>query len=143
MIKKKGFTLIELLVVIAIIGILAAMILIAVSSARNKAKDARIKSNLSQIRTSLVEYLDDNTNFGASGGACSNSMIPSTLTSDITQLSEAGVYYCKANSTSWSIYASLNTTTTGWCIDSEGHSQVPAISPHPGDGTDCADVDFP
>lgn len=140
----KGFTLIELLVVIAIIGILASIVLVSLNSARNKGKDARIISDVQQVRTALESgyngsgYPDingnaascntaANSNTTATFATCQISTGPqnsalSALNSDVT--SQGSTLYIStvggATATGYAIRANLTSTTGFFCIDSTG-----------------------
>src|SRR5690606_14298751 len=59
--RRRGFTLVELLVVIAIIGILIAMLLLAIQAAREPARRSNCTGNLKQWATAMRLHADRNS----------------------------------------------------------------------------------
>jgi prepilin-type N-terminal cleavage/methylation domain-containing protein len=136
---SAGFTLIELLVVIAIIGLLAALVLIALHSTRTKAYDARIKSGVDQLRA-LGEVYYHNNNFSFSGyDVCLATPIavncPGNLEENIQVLkseldySGSSELAAAASSTDFCVGAPLATDSDlVFCKDSDGHAGITAAA---------------
>ncbi|HVU07982.1 MAG TPA: prepilin-type N-terminal cleavage/methylation domain-containing protein [Verrucomicrobiae bacterium] len=101
---NKGFTLIELLVVIAIIAILAAMLLPALASAKQKAWAVTCTSNLHQISLGMKMFADDNNEFYPQSGAniAWNTNTPDASTNGWMQqifsyVGNTNAYHCPGN----------------------------------------------
>ena len=138
---SRGFTLIELLVVIAIIGILSAIVLASLSTARSKGKDAAAEEQMSGARAQMEIYAGSNANSYA-GGCASTTMGVANILAGVkssegiagaVQTTEASVgaynlITCHdtptSGSTAWAAEAPLSASVTGapvmWCVDSTG-----------------------
>ncbi|MDO8593695.1 MAG: type II secretion system protein [bacterium] len=148
----RGFTLIELLVVIAIIGILSAVVLASLNTARTKGNDAGVKANLSTVGTQAALYLSDNSNsYGtfavancpASGVAGATVFHDPTIEKAVASAlvdSGGGTAKCVSNSTDYAVAVSRPDTTnsTYWCVDSTGaHCGINTLITTPTCGTTC------
>ena len=152
---NRGFTLIELLVVIAIIGVLSAVVLASLNTARSKGANAAVKSNLANIRVQ-AEIFFDSAAFGNGtySSLCTNTKFAQGVTAAHTASGATGSVVntsattqtitttnCRADSVSWSVSTPLkvpevvnSVTRNYWCVDYIGTSAAranpsPTISP--------------
>jgi prepilin-type N-terminal cleavage/methylation domain-containing protein/prepilin-type processing-associated H-X9-DG protein len=103
--SSRAFTLIELLVVIAIIAILAALLLPALSKAKQRAWTTSCSSNLKQIGLGMGMFCDDNVErFPQSGGTVAwnyvdpNSPTNAWMEQIVSYVQNTNVYRCPSNS---------------------------------------------
>jgi prepilin-type N-terminal cleavage/methylation domain-containing protein len=127
--KHEGFTLIELLVVIAIIGILSAIVLADLSTARQKGGDAKVQEQLSNIRNAAEIYFSSNGNSYGSATDCTTGVFADSI-SGMANLVATSSYpsattvLCVASTTTYAVTASLSSSTAAWwCVDSTGASK--------------------
>lgn len=141
---RRGFTLIELLVVIAIIGVLSAVVLASLNTARSKGTDAAVKSNLVQIRTQAEIFYGGNSNsYGTQvwattaatcntvGSMFANTNVARSLAAADSANGGTNNVGCASTASTYVVAAALvETANTYWCADSSGVSkQVNAAFP--------------
>ncbi|HVS79850.1 MAG TPA: prepilin-type N-terminal cleavage/methylation domain-containing protein [Candidatus Paceibacterota bacterium] len=143
-----GFTLIELLVVIAIIGILSAVVLASLNSARAKGADAAVKSDLSSIRAQAELYYDTNNNYAGATFArrtcdtvtgtnmfVSDPIVKNAI--DNARGAGGGPTECWSDGQHYIISAKLKSNNDQWCIDSNGSAREISTANWTGSANGC------
>lgn len=142
---NKGFTLIELLVVIAIIGILSAVVISSLNTARMRSRDTKRLSELKSLQVAIEMAKTDGTSppevYNHTGSGILNYLIPNYISVVPTEgpiYAYPYYYYCNVNtmipanvchndtdSNTYAIYFRTESTTSLgsagiYCLTSEG-----------------------
>lgn len=107
---------------LAIVGILAAMVLVSLNGARDKAKDAQIKSLVAQAATQAEVYFDAKNTYK---GFAINSQVQNQATTNNSRIILQGL-----TDKTYVIYAKLPSTDKLFCADTNGvRSEITTLLP--------------
>lgn len=136
--QDKGFTLIELLIVIAIIGILATIVVVSLRGASDKARNAKIITDVTQIRKITEDMYVQS--FNGYSNLCSGATLNTTdpnygkslemLETDIEKYNGSISSKCYSSQYSYCVSAKFTGENAKYfCIDDEGHNAEFATEP--------------
>ena len=127
--SKRGFTLVEMLAVVAIIALLAGMLLPALSKARIRARVAKAKAEMLNIRVSIEQYYADYstypTNYRVTDTKGLNKLEEDTksyissVPTDPFSSSSYYQYYCNDE-----VDGTTDDTATAWVLFSVGPDKI-------------------
>jgi prepilin-type N-terminal cleavage/methylation domain-containing protein len=130
---KRAFTLIELLIVVAIIGVLAGAFISFYPAAQKRARDGRRQSDISQYRTALEKYANNNNGNYIVGsniniqGQCSTLGLGSSCVDDPLGGTRHYIYYGTA--LRYVLYSPLEASSTNFIVCSNGKTGTSATAP--------------
>lgn len=104
------------------IGIFLSVVLASLNTARTSADDAKIKSNISELRANMEIYQSLNKSYSNANDCDSGAFASDDIKAIISAIPKENLS-CKAMDTSYAISATLNKKVDGtFCVDSSGYS---------------------
>lgn len=109
-------------IAISVIGILSSVVLVSLNTARQTGQNARIMSNLSQMRTIAEVYYGGNGNSYSSAQNCNSGMFQEQNMQQLISGVPNTTVNCYAKISSYAISSKLKSSDKSYCVDSSGYN---------------------